>query len=113
MFDEESARYEAHLFVTFEHVDLCGELGGLPVVVRVEEGDEIPARLVDPEVARTRSAAVRLPEKPNLVAVAREDGTDVVGATVVDDEELIRWPRLTEYAVDRTLDRTGRTVCRD
>src|SRR5262249_6522401 len=89
---------------------LALQLGGLPVVVRIEEGHQVPPRPIDAEVARARGAPVGLADQGDAVPVRAEGRGEVVRAAVIDHDDLLGGPRLGADAVDGPRDRAGRAV---
>src|ERR1700730_11396603 len=85
----------------------------VPVVVRVEKGDEVGVASRDAEVARRRNAAVCFRDVGHGRAIAGYDGGSVISRPVVDDDDLVGGALLAENAFDRTAEQVRTIVGRD
>jgi hypothetical protein len=86
----------------------------LPLVVRVEEGDEVPVGGGDTQVARGRTLDVGVrTQKPDAVSVGFEDGGGVVRRAVVHDDDLAWGAGLPQHGLDRPRHEVAAVVGRD
>ncbi len=112
LFVETTAR-QADLGMTGQKVELPFQFVRLPVVVGVEKGDQVAARFFEAAVAGAGGAAVRLANQPHPLPERGEGGRHVVGAAVVDDDDLIGGGRLGQQTGERPADDAGGPVGRD
>src|SRR5438876_10376521 len=93
--------------------DLAGKLLGLPDIVAVEEGQQLPSGLPDGRIAGSRYALVDLSDVNKTISIGRNTFRCVVGRAVVHDDYLVGRPGLGEDAVERGPDIRGLVVGRD
>ena len=75
-----------------------------PQVVRITEGDEVAAGVLEPDVPRHRAASVLLADDDGAIGIRRRDRVHAVGRPVVDDDQLVVRGGVGQHALDRFLD---------
>ena len=87
-------RDEGPVVVIGEGRDPLRKRLGQQPIISVEEQDELALRRVKAAVARRRRAFVRLPQVP-YGGIALRDACRVIGRSIVYDDHLDGWARLT------------------
>ena len=83
------------------------ELARFPGIIRVQEGNKVSRRMIDPVISRTGCAAVGLGEQPHSLLVGQQGGNQLIRAAVVHDQDLIGGPGLGENTVQGSADGSG------
>src|SRR4051812_9517026 len=106
---------EADLAPGGEHLELPADPVGTHLVVARDDRDEVPARPREAAVHTRHEPLVRLADRADAVAVARDDLGGPVGRAVVDDDDIepVGRPLLREYRVQRAADEVLELVRQD
>jgi hypothetical protein len=73
-------------------------------IIAIEKLDECPSRLRKPSISRGAGTEIFLPEQGHACTEPLDFGTSIVGRTIIYDDNLFRWPGLTQYAINRLPD---------
>ncbi len=83
--------------------DSCREKLGLPEVIRVQPGNKVAGRPVQPQVTGLGHAPVILSVVTERAELSRHDLGSLVGGAIIDHDDLPRWQCLCRDALQRLL----------
>jgi hypothetical protein len=86
-----------------EQLALKLEVTGMPQVICVQKSYQIPSGFRAQSISRYSSAPVFLPKQPDPFLVGLEDDRGIVGAAVIQDNDLVWRMDLAEYRRDGSL----------
>ena len=85
-----------------------------PLVIRVEKGNPLPRRGLDPSIAGFPLAAVLLSDQLHArIGILSDHLGTVVGGTIVDQDQLEILKRLGQYRLDRSSHPLAGLINRD
>jgi len=92
-----------------ERRDFVLDRGGRQQIVTVQKMDDVALRHAQAKIPGVRDVAIHLVDQPDLRAKGAQGGLQIVGGTIIDDQNLDRPPRLIHAALHR-FDRGPRAI---
>ena len=88
-------------WILLKESHLHRKLLGRPIVVVIQQSDELTSRFSYPAISRRANSRIGLTDDPNLIAKCRKTLKSIVGAAIINDDDFSISKGLIERAVDR------------